>query len=219
MIGIYKIINPKGKIYIGQSIDIESRLKRYKCISTSTKGQVKIYRSLVKYGVDNHKFEILCICEEFELNKKEREYQELFDCVNNGLNCVYTKTKDKSGKVSLETLIKMSNAKIGNTSFLGKKHNQETKNKISLSKIGIKHSKDVNIKKGRKWRVSNNKGRFGADSSKSKRLYQYDLNGNLIKEWSCGADAARELNYSAGNICMVCVGKLKSYKKSIWKYS
>ncbi len=30
MIGIYKITNPEGKIYIGQSIDIDRRFKEYK---------------------------------------------------------------------------------------------------------------------------------------------------------------------------------------------
>jgi group I intron endonuclease len=218
MIGIYKIVNPNGKVYIGQSVDIEKRLKRYKCISLSTKGQIKIYRSLIKYGSANHKFEIVCLCEESELNEKEREYQELFDCVNNGLNCLYTKSKDKSGKVSSETLIRMSNAQKGNNNFLGKKHSEETKNKMALARIGTKHSAEVNLKKGRKGRVSNNKGKFGKDNGKSKPLYQYDLNNNLIKEWNCAADVAKELNYSAGNISMVCNGKIKTYKNSIWIY-
>lgn len=30
MIGIYKITNPNGKVYIGQSIDLERRLYYYK---------------------------------------------------------------------------------------------------------------------------------------------------------------------------------------------
>ena len=38
MIGIYKITNPKGKIYIGQSINIENRFKVYK--RYNCKGQV-----------------------------------------------------------------------------------------------------------------------------------------------------------------------------------
>ena len=29
MIGIYKITNPKGKVYIGQSIDINRRFNEY----------------------------------------------------------------------------------------------------------------------------------------------------------------------------------------------
>lgn len=218
MIGIYKITNPNGKVYIGQSVNIPRRLKRYKCISTSTKRQTKVHRSLVKYGADNHKFEIVCLCEINELNENERKYQELFNSVDDGLNCYYTKSTDKSGKASLDTLVRMSNAQKGNNNFLGKKHSQETKNKISLARIGIKYSAEVNIKKGRKGRVSINKGKFGKYSSKSKPLIQYDLNHNIIKEWNCGADVKRELGYSAGCISLVCNGKIKSYKKYIWKY-
>jgi len=60
MIGIYKIINPFGKIYIGQSVNIEKRFKTYKALSKNVIGQTKLYRSLKKYGAENHKFEILC---------------------------------------------------------------------------------------------------------------------------------------------------------------
>jgi len=62
MIGIYKITNPKGKIYIGQSINIKRRFNEYKRLNCSQ--QPKIYNSLLKYGSDNHKFEII---EEFSL--------------------------------------------------------------------------------------------------------------------------------------------------------
>ena len=32
IVGIYKITNPKGKVYIGQSVDIERRFFRYRNI-------------------------------------------------------------------------------------------------------------------------------------------------------------------------------------------
>ena len=51
MIGIYKITSPSGKIYIGQSKDIEKRFKAYK--NLKCKGQPYIYRSLLKYGSGN----------------------------------------------------------------------------------------------------------------------------------------------------------------------
>lgn len=56
MIGIYKIISPTNKVYIGQSWDIENRFKIYKNCSPH---QVLLYRSLKKYGVDSHKFEVV----------------------------------------------------------------------------------------------------------------------------------------------------------------
>ena len=57
MIGIYKITNPKGKIYIGQSTNIEDRWEKghkYNCGSGK-----KLKNSLNKYGWENHKKEIL----------------------------------------------------------------------------------------------------------------------------------------------------------------
>ena len=99
MIGIYKITNPKSKIYIGQSIDIEKRFKQYQSLCNS-KSQTKLYRSLNKYGVENHIFEIIEECDLDLLNEKERYYQEFYDCVNKGLNCRLTKSNNKSGPKS-----------------------------------------------------------------------------------------------------------------------
>jgi group I intron endonuclease len=57
MRGIYKITNPSGKIYIGQSRDIDKRIKRYQTLQC--KGQRILYNSLKKYGWENHIFEII----------------------------------------------------------------------------------------------------------------------------------------------------------------
>ena len=54
--GIYKITNPKGKVYIGQSIDIKSRFDGYRRLSKDTRGQILLWRSFEKYGVGKHKF-------------------------------------------------------------------------------------------------------------------------------------------------------------------
>ena len=218
MIGIYKITNPKEKIYIGQSINIEKRFYRYSIISANVNKQTKLYRSFLKYGVDNHKFEIIEKCGCHELNQKERHYQELYNCVNDGLNCFYTSTNDKTGRPSLETLKRMSDAQKGNQHWLGKKHNQQAKDKISKANTGKKHSDIVNLSKGRKGRISNRKGIFSENHPNSKKVFQCDLSGNVIKSWPSIMDVVRELNYSAGNISSVCNGRLKTYKKSIWRF-
>lgn len=56
-VGIYKITSPSGRVYIGQSINIKKRFSRYKAYKV--KSQKAIYNSLVKYGVENHKFDII----------------------------------------------------------------------------------------------------------------------------------------------------------------
>lgn len=125
MIGIYKITSPSEKIYIGQSIDIERRFKHYKRMAC--KQQVKIYNSMLKYGVDAHIFEILELCDTEELNNRERYYQELYDSVNNGLNLFYVKSEHFNGAHSEESKKKISDSKKGKT------FTDEHKYKIGLS--------------------------------------------------------------------------------------
>jgi len=54
---IYKITSPNNKVYIGQSWDVRSRFYDYKRLHC--KAQRKLYNSFIKYGVENHKFEII----------------------------------------------------------------------------------------------------------------------------------------------------------------
>tara|TARA_R110000868_G_scaffold397674_1_gene670449 strand:- start:51 stop:632 length:582 start_codon:yes stop_codon:yes gene_type:complete len=140
MIGIYKITSPSKKIYIGQSVNIEKRFIHYN--NLICKQQVKLYNSFKKYGVNNHTFEILCKCEINELNNKERFYQDLFNvCSINGLNLTLTKSDDRSGKHSDETIKKMS---IIQKTRKRKKLSEETKNKIRIKAIGrIKSEKTI----------------------------------------------------------------------------
>lgn len=94
MIGIYKITNPKGRIYIGQSVNLEKRIKYYKY--GYAEKQRRLFNSLQKYGYDNHKFEIITTCNIEDLNTQERYYQELYNVLDkNGLNCEYVNTKNK----------------------------------------------------------------------------------------------------------------------------
>lgn len=87
--GIYKITSPSGKIYIGQSNDIERRhynYKRYLC-----KTQTILYNSFLKHGVENHNFEIIEECNQSQLNELEakyvKEYKSFAKDNPNGMNC------------------------------------------------------------------------------------------------------------------------------------
>lgn len=74
-IGVYIIINPKGKYYIGKSINIERRIKQYSkadCMSQS-----KLYRSIIKYGWDKHEHVIVIKCDEGELDMYEKYWRRM----------------------------------------------------------------------------------------------------------------------------------------------
>lgn len=133
MIGIYKITSPSGKIYIGQSIDILNRIKKYKCLYNCRK-QIALYNSFLKYGYDNHVFEIKEECNIDLLNERERYWQDFYNVIKKGLNCKTTTTKSKSGKLSQDTLLKMSK------SLKGRIITKEQRIKLSIAGKGRKPS-------------------------------------------------------------------------------
>ena len=189
MICIYKITSPSNKIYIGQTIKYKSRLWYYKVLKC--KEQPRLYNSLCKYGYDNHVFEIIEECEESELNIRERFWQDYYDVIGKqGLNCVLTKTTDRSGKMSEETRQKLIKNNI--KPMLGKTHSEESKLKMSMSKKGIKLPEE--------WRDNISKSLIGNTYSKlskivldtqsgiyydsiSKASFALGINYNTLKAW------------------------------------
>lgn len=75
MIGIYKVENLiNGKIYIGQSVNIENRWKEHRYgpyTTTSSQYNTPFYRAIRKYEVENFSFEVIEECEPEELNERE----------------------------------------------------------------------------------------------------------------------------------------------------
>lgn len=145
MIGVYKITNPAGKIYVGSSKEVEVRFKRYKKLQC--KAQPKLYNSLKKYGPENHIFEIITECKELELFKLENYYGLQNNCLdrNVGLNLLLPGIDD------IKIIISKENRETRSKSRLGKKATEEAKINMSLSQLGRKHS--TNTKE--KMRLSN----------------------------------------------------------------
>jgi hypothetical protein len=156
--GIYKITSPTGKIYIGQSVDIKRRYSSYK--KSCSKHQIKLCRSIKKYGWNKHIFEIIHKCDKSELNDLEKYYIKLYNTFNSvhGLNLtsggnnpiLSEETKRKIGnaiigrRASDESKIKMSKASKGRN--LGKKLTDEHKEKIRIANTGKKHTEESKIK-------------------------------------------------------------------------
>jgi len=108
---------------------------------------------------------------------------------------------------------------MNNKHWLGKKHTQESKDKMSKAHKGKKYSLEVNKSKGRKGIISPCKGLFSKQHPKSVRVLQLDLNNNVVKEWDSLMDIKRSLGYHIGNISSCMKGKLKTYKKYKWEYN
>jgi len=56
VVGVYSILSPTGKIYVGQSRNMKYRKQQYK--GNAVKNQVYIYRSIAKYGWEPHQFTV-----------------------------------------------------------------------------------------------------------------------------------------------------------------
>jgi group I intron endonuclease len=162
MIGIYKITSPTGRVYVGQSVDIEKRWKQH--CSLYNKETSALTNSLKKHGVENHTFQVIEECSIDMLNERERYWQDYYDCVESGLNCKYTSTNDKTGSLSDETSKKISLSKKGtklsiesvlsikkrmntNHPMKGRKHSSESLLKMSESHKGLKMSESSKEKR------------------------------------------------------------------------
>jgi group I intron endonuclease len=211
MIGIYKITNPNGKIYIGQSINIEARLPQYKYISEYSLGR-KIKNSIKKYGWENHIHEIIEECSLNQLDEREIFWGNYYNTLGkNGLNL---KLGEGRGKCSDETKILMSDrAKEIMT--------EEHRKKLSEAQLGKNkseiHKQSMRVPKKSKENYKN----VGKWISYSKPVLQFDKQDNLIKEWELIRDA--EIFYhpkkiNKNNICNCCRGKQKTAYGFIWKY-
>lgn len=146
--GIYKITSPTGRVYIGQSKNLKRRYSEYENLSSKIKSQGKLYNSLVKYGWENHQFDIIEYCSEEKLDCSERFWQDEFDVLNRGLNCILQECGEQKYVVSQSTKNLLSSKRKGKlNSFYGKTHTDSTKEKLRLQRIGGTQTKESNIKR------------------------------------------------------------------------
>jgi len=229
MIGIYKITNPKGKIYIGQAIDIKRRENEYRGLHC--KGQIKLYRSLVKYGFSEHIFKVIEECRVEELNIRERHWQDFYNVLEEGLNLKLTHTNTKTGKQSKETIDKISQKiKKGIVQYDSSgefirewssiKHAGESLNldrsQISACCKGLGKSVGGFIFLYKKDYTGKILKRDGINGEKP--ILQYSKKGELIQEWKSINMAADTLKISRSNISSCLIGNTKSANNFIWKY-
>lgn len=152
--GIYLITSPTGSLYVGQSTNCETRRQLYK--NHRAKGQFRLHNSILKYGWENHTFEIIHKCSEQWLDFSEMFYIRLYDTFNTEHGMNLQDGGNKYRKSSEETRRKQSAALKGkNTWTKGRKHSEETKRKISQNNLGKFMSEESKMKvsqsnKGRK---------------------------------------------------------------------
>ena len=139
MIGIYSITNTiNNKKYIGQSVDVKSRIRNHKWALKHNKHQNDhLQKSFNKYGQDCFVFDVVCECREEELDDLERFYISHYDCMNphKGYNSESGGNLNKHW--SEELTQKMKEIRSGeNAGMYGKRHTEETKAIMREKAIG-----------------------------------------------------------------------------------
>ena len=190
MIGIYKITNKiTQQSYIGQSIHIESRWKQHKNPYNWQRESTKpLYQAILKYGIDNFNFQIIEQCKPQQLNNREIFWIAQFDSYKHGYNQNYGGKGD-----------------IYNHQEIFDLWDAGYSNKEILEKTGIKSPTTIlNYLQGyENYSIHESKKRGGIlanKNNKQNKIYQYDLNGNFIKEWSSYNEIERILNINSCSI-------------------
>lgn len=111
--------------------------------------------------------------------------------------------------IVMETFIcSRENSCVINHKNLDKSDNRLENLEYITQKENIKHSA-IN---GRQIRAKGNKNKY------HKPVLQYDLNGNLIKEWDSVMDAERGTGIRSNYISNCALGKCKKSQGFIWQY-
>jgi group I intron endonuclease len=211
MIGIYKITSLSGRVYIGQSTDIEYRFNSYKKLRC--KSQKRLYASFNFYGIEAHTFEVIEECDIELLNERERYWQEYYNVLNKGLNCRLTTSINKSGKMSQDTRIKMKDnhwsKKEGYESpRKGKKHSEESKKKMSEAQKNKYENGYICHNKGRKHTEETKRKNSEAQKNKYENGYVSPMKGKEVPiEQKEKISNTLKRKHKEGEIVTWCKGK------------
>lgn len=196
IIGIYKIVSPSNKIYIGQSTNIERRIKYYKGLYC--KNQTKLYNSLKKYGWKSHKFEIIEECKIEDLLDRENYWKDYYMVLDIPSLCC--RKDGKGGYLSTETKEKIRDKALEiNVGEWNKGRKQTTQEREFRSKIrkGYKPSK-THLK-------NMSKSMLGKNTKSIKCI-------NLNKVFNSIREASKVLNLNERSISNNLLGYTQSLK-------
>lgn len=199
---VYKYTSPSGKSYIGQTTNEAHRRRTWFCTKRRYAG-ASINRARAKYGPENFEYEVLFkrVFTSFEdaqteLDKMEIFYINLYDTFKNGYNNTVGGLYPEAG---LQTKIKER--------IIAKDFDKFAKKQFR--KYRPKHTKKE-IQELRK-ETNRRNGRW-------QKIYQFDLDGNFIREFA-SAGEAEEFGFGFSmNIKRACrtLGKYKGYN---WRFA
>ncbi len=196
---IYKLTNlVNNKIYIGQTTtSINTRL------GTHIHGKYAIGKAIRKYGIENFTIDVIVtnITNRLLLDELEIHYIQLYNSRDRRIG-YNIKKGGNNYEVAESTKVKISKALTGRVFSITHKKNLSQKAK---SRIYSEEYEKIRVTRF-----------IEMTKSKVQKVNQYDLNMNLIKEWS----SMKSVQQAGFNLTSLRLNlKLeKPYKQSLWKY-
>lgn len=205
---IYLITNKiNNRVYIGQTKrNIEQRWKEHLRHCELNNGQI-LGKAILKYGIDNFMIQELEQCDDTKLDEREKFWIKEYNSYYNGYNATYGGSSNFIMTNRINEVKELWDNGLGQKAIVEKtKLNVETVHnylmKSGISKKDIRERQKELIKK-----------------SKSKMVFQYDLEYNFIKEWPSLMEVERNTGINHRNISAVCNKKRKTAGGYIWSYT
>jgi hypothetical protein len=175
ILGIYRILNLiNNKSYVGSAISYKQRISGHKTLLKKNKHFNKhLQASYNKYGIGNFKFELLEVVKNPQLLEKREKFN-------------IKKLKSNNSKFGY-------NKRIDCITNLGMKSSEQKKINLSLSHIGIKRTKQANLKIAK---------------SQHKKVYKISLKGKILKQYNSIKEAAIKNKIHHQGISACCRNKL-----------
>lgn len=210
---IYKYTSPSGKSYVGQTI--RSLKERSGHNGKNYKGCPLFYKAIKKYGFNSFEVEILAEVKKQLLDKYEKRFIQMFNTlspygynINEGGQKIGKKGK-KIYQYSLQDgrLLKQWNSIKEIPKEFGNVYNVLANKSYSQYGYGWSYIKLDRYPVHEKVIIN------------EKKVLQYSLNGELIKEYNSISAAAKETNSSRSAIKRCCRHQLKQHNGFKWECS
>ena len=226
MIGIYKITNKiNKKCYVGQSKNIERRLKDHKLVCREK--NILLKRALNTYGKENFIYEIIEECELNKLDEREiywisklkPEYNFTTGGSGSPNHIVKPETKKilkETGKKFWESLDEKTKNKIINQNLIGprKGHNvsEETREKLRQWNLGKKQSQET-IEKRKQTMLEKKKNGYKRTNENHRKKVICVETGEIFNSLKEAKD-----KYNLSTLCGHLKGKYETCKGKHYEY-
>lgn len=202
--GIYKLTFPNNKVYIGQSINLEKRLREHYNESRYLRGNMVVHKAIAKYGWDYIQKDVIITLpiynqvqldgyEKFWINVHQSRDRKLgYNIAPGGLGggCGLSGVNHPNfGKPrSEESKLKQS---ISAKKFW--ENNVEGREQVRNRMLGKQYSLGLKLSKETIEKIALNNPR-------KRKILQYSKDGNFIREWETMQEAANFYKVNATSI-------------------